>query len=174
MFVECGEFAVGPVLVKDVEPQRVAFDSEVVDVRLALDGALGDSDAPPEDPYRIWRRWTARTMAAGLLLFMVWFVGWFASRPGGAPPARTVRLSVDLQSGERLASLGPLELAPVSLSPGGTTIVYAAVRGGVQQLNRRQLDQRIATPIPGTEGAGISFFSPDGDTIGFIAGSTTS
>ncbi|MBI4475884.1 MAG: serine/threonine-protein kinase, partial [Acidobacteria bacterium] len=142
------------------------------DVRLALDGALGDSDTPPAEPYRIWRRWTAWTMAAGLLLFMGWFVGWMASRSGSAPPARTVHLSVDLQSGERLASLGPLEPAPVSLSRDGQTIVYAAVRGGVQQLYRRRLDQRIATPIPGTEGAGVSFFSPDGDTIGFIAGST--
>ena len=33
VFVECGDFAVRPVFVKDVEPQRGALDDEVVESR---------------------------------------------------------------------------------------------------------------------------------------------
>jgi Tol biopolymer transport system component len=99
---------------------------------------------------------------------MGWFVGGRVPRGGSAPPARTLRLSVDLPSTEQLANLNEFgELAPVSLSPDGQTIVYAALRGGVRQLFRRRFDQGVATPIPGTEGARVSFFSPDGSTIGF-------
>jgi serine/threonine-protein kinase len=143
------------------------------DVRLVLDGALGDSDAPPADQDRGWRRWTVRTIAAGALVLMGSCVGWFVGRTvpqgGSAPPTRILRLSVDLPSTERLADLDDAgdQLCPVSLSPDGQTIVYTAVRGGVRQLFHRRLDQGVATPIPGTEGARVSFFSPDGRTIGF-------
>jgi len=143
------------------------------DVRLVLDGSLGESDALADNQDRGWRRWTVLTIAAGILVFIGSFVGWLVGRtaPQGssAPPARTLRLAVDLPATDQLASLtGYLDqLSPVSLSRDGQTIVYAGVRGGVRQLFRRRLDEGVATPISGTEGARVSFFAPDGRTVGF-------
>ncbi len=54
------------------------------------------------------------------------------------------------------------------LSPDGYKLVYAG--GG--RLNLRIMDELEAKPIPGTEGAGSPFFSPDGQWIGFEARGT--
>jgi hypothetical protein len=46
--------------------------------------------------------------------------------------------------------------------------VYRARRGtAALQLFRRPIDQFEAAAIPGTEGAGEAFFSPDGLWLGF-------
>src|SRR4029077_8696381 len=58
---------------------------------------------------------------------------------------------------------------PVIMSPDGTRLVYAANRGGVNQLFIRAIDSFDAKPIPGTNGAFGAFFSPDGQSIGFVA-----
>lgn len=48
--------------------------------------------------------------------------------------------------------------------------MYVASHGSAQQLYLRALDSLEAKPIPGTEGAGEPFFSPDGQWLGFFAG----
>jgi serine/threonine-protein kinase len=63
--------------------------------------------------------------------------------------------------------------SPLTLSPDGTELVYAATRGGTSigissQLYLRALDQFDARAIPGTEGAHSPFFSPDGQWVGFF------
>src|SRR5262249_18367218 len=67
----------------------------------------------------------------------------------------------------------------MALSPDGNTIVFS---GGVfsgsdtsapsakVQLYKRSLDQAAATPIPGTENGYAPFFKPDGQWLGFFAG----
>ncbi len=61
----------------------------------------------------------------------------------------------------------------VTLSPDGSKLVYTATdSGGVTKLYRRQIDQFESIQIPGTEGAGNPFFSPDGKWVGFFAGGT--
>jgi serine/threonine-protein kinase len=47
--------------------------------------------------------------------------------------------------------------------------VYVASRGSNTQLYLRPMDQLNAKPIPGTEGASMPFFSPDGQWVGFFA-----
>jgi serine/threonine-protein kinase len=73
-----------------------------------------------------------------------------------------------------LPSTAPLEIETwrpaMALSPDGTHLVYVANHGGKRQLYLRQMDRLEATPIPGTEGANSPFFSPDGQSIGFIVG----
>ena len=55
------------------------------------------------------------------------------------------------------------------ISPDGTRLVYAAIRGGTSQLYLRPLDQMEATPIEGAEDGTFPFFSPDGQWLGFFA-----
>jgi serine/threonine-protein kinase len=56
----------------------------------------------------------------------------------------------------------------LTVSPDGTRIVFVADNAsGKQSLATRALNHVSITPMPGTEGAGNPFFSPDGQWIGF-------
>jgi Tol biopolymer transport system component len=57
-----------------------------------------------------------------------------------------------------------------AISPDGSTLVYPVTRAGRTLLYVRGIDQFEAKPLPGTEGAGQPFFSPDGKSVGFEAG----
>jgi Tol biopolymer transport system component/tRNA A-37 threonylcarbamoyl transferase component Bud32 len=57
----------------------------------------------------------------------------------------------------------------IALSPDGRQIVYAARAEGTGQLYIRSVDQFDARPIPGTSGGLGPTFSPDGQSIAFIA-----
>jgi serine/threonine-protein kinase len=67
----------------------------------------------------------------------------------------------------------------IAISPDGKVLVYAAGTGGNERdmigtgskLYLRRLDQFEAQVVPGTEGASMPFFSPDGQWVGFFAGS---
>ncbi|MCZ6475508.1 MAG: hypothetical protein O6700_04225, partial [Gammaproteobacteria bacterium] len=72
-------------------------------------------------------------------------------------------------------NLGPTEFLPSSLlsteiaiSPDARRLVYRAEVEDSSQLYLRELDQVTAQAIPGTEGGSKPFFSPDGESIGFI------
>ena len=54
----------------------------------------------------------------------------------------------------------------VAISPDGKWVVFNADR----QLWLRAIDDLVATPIRGTEGARVPFFSPDGQQVGFWGG----
>jgi serine/threonine protein kinase/Tol biopolymer transport system component len=56
-----------------------------------------------------------------------------------------------------------------AISPEGRRLAFAAQRDGRSQLYVRSLDRDTAQPLSGTEGAGFSFWSPDGRSIGFFA-----
>jgi DNA-binding winged helix-turn-helix (wHTH) protein len=64
------------------------------------------------------------------------------------------------------ASPGSDRSAHFILSPDGTRLVYVSH----SKLFTRRLDQAEATELPGTEGADVPFFSPDGQWVGFFAG----
>ena len=53
----------------------------------------------------------------------------------------------------------------VAISPGGDYLAYA----GSDQPYLRRMDQLDATPVTGSEGARVPFFSPDGQWVGFHA-----
>ena len=112
-----------------------------------------------------WRPWVAGA-AVGLAL------GGLASvtalrmlAPAPAPPV-VRRLSLDLPS--------PLARgSDFALSPDGSLLAYAGrlEDGRTRQLMIRRLDQAAVQPLAGTEDAVDPFFSPDGEWIGFFAGS---
>ena len=59
---------------------------------------------------------------------------------------------------------------PLALSPDGTTLAYAATEGSVNCLMLRRVDGSQAVPVPDSDGATLPFFSPDGRTVAFAAG----
>ncbi len=59
-------------------------------------------------------------------------------------------------------SLSP---TPIALSPDGLTLAMTAGN----RIVLRVLDKTKLTPLPGTEGGSLPFFSPDGNWIGFVA-----
>lgn len=84
-------------------------------------------------------------------------------RPSRAP----VRLEIPFDRGVRLAA-APVPV--VALSRDGSRIVYVGSDGVTTRLYLRALDRFESTAIPGTEGAGNPFLSPDGRWIGFHSG----
>ena len=81
-------------------------------------------------------------------------------------PARPLsRMTITLGPDESFVG----DWVSVAISPDGRRIAYAARRGGQQRLYVRPLDRFEATPLAGTEGATMPFFSPDGLWVGFFA-----
>jgi eukaryotic-like serine/threonine-protein kinase len=106
------------------------------------------------------------------------------SRPVAQPTPEVVRFSVPIAQddnvilgGIRDAAFGRPSSTSLAISPDGDLLVYSARDGAGtpeadSRLYSRRLDQARAEPITGTEGGSSPFFSPDGDWIGFIAGSS--
>lgn len=61
------------------------------------------------------------------------------------------------------------EPSSLAISPDGRSLAYVASTEGRQQLWLRRLDERIAIPLAGTEGATFPFWSPDSKSVGFFA-----
>jgi Tol biopolymer transport system component len=104
-------------------------------------------------------------LAAALLAIVAgagWLIAWRATRTEARP---LIRFSVDL---------GPDAVPGLNLtaaiSPDGRRLVFPA-RGpnGIQQLATRLLGEAQVTLLTGTEGGSYPFFSPDGQSIGFVA-----
>jgi len=86
-------------------------------------------------------------------------------RPSVSTPRPIVYSVVPFPPGKSVQEIGvPIVMA---ISPDGMRLVFSAGNGGQSQLYVRGLDQRTATPIPGTENASDPFFSPDGQWVGF-------
>ena len=143
---------------------------DIGDLRFELDEvsrapAPGDtSTAIPRAP--LWRR---AIPYAAVVLVTVGLTASVASLLRPAAPDRPVaRFAINLPDNERFSNTGR---HAVAISPDDAYIVY----GANGRLNLRRLDQLVATPIRGTEGAVTSlveaarnpFFSPDGQWIGF-------
>jgi Tol biopolymer transport system component len=65
------------------------------------------------------------------------------------------------------ATTQPLDFA---LSPDGRQIVFSASSAGASRLWLRSLATTAVQPLAGTEGARWPFWSPDGRSVGFMAG----
>jgi Tol biopolymer transport system component len=84
------------------------------------------------------------------------------------------RPELSAPSGVTRLEIGPVPLAwapgsEVAVSPDGARIVYSARHEDSTQLFLRPIDQLDAQPIPGTVGARMPFFSPDGEWVGFVS-----
>jgi hypothetical protein len=73
-------------------------------------------------------------------------------------------------SGVDLTPIGPIASARFALSPDGQTLAF--VGGGTDSVNRlwvRGLNSTDYTLLVGTENANVPFWSPDSQSIGFVA-----
>jgi serine/threonine-protein kinase len=108
-------------------------------------------------------------VAAVAIAAALW--GWL--RPLPQAPRSASRYSIALPEDQELAAT--FNGSRVAVSPDGSRLVYPGVGAAGRTVRDdpnapllvRDLDQLHATPIPGTEGGGRPFFSPDGSQIGF-------
>jgi serine/threonine-protein kinase len=107
----------------------------------------------------------AVTGALGVALAIAVWAPWRSETPADRP---LVRLDVDLGADAAFPPVG--NGSSIAISPDGTRLVYVA--GRPVRLFTRRLDQPKATELPGTQGAGRPFFSPDGQWVGFAVGAT--
>lgn len=93
---------------------------------------------------------------------------------GGDGASAVRRFDLVLPDSLPLAYVGDsvlgLETKAMDLSPRADMIVYVATRHGRSLLVTLDLATGAAQSMPGTEGAFCPFFSPDGNWIGFLAG----
>jgi serine/threonine-protein kinase len=88
--------------------------------------------------------------------------------PRRAEPERVRRLEVTLPEG---LTLGELDYPVAVLAPDGARLAFVArSRTGRDQLYVRTFADGSTVAVPGTDGAFHPFFSPDGEWIGFAAG----
>ena len=98
--------------------------------------------------------------ACGLALVVSLVALLLSLRSGHATDdAPTVRFAVPTQTPN----------AWMALSPDGHSLVYSDGSGG-GQLYLRSVDSLESRPLASTEGAGAPFWSPDNQSIGFVAG----
>ncbi len=104
--------------------------------------------------------WIAAAVLLAALGVALWAL-WRATQPVDRP---LVRLDVDLGADVALGAPTPGG-SSAAISPDGARLVYRS--GNPAKLFSRRLDQPKAAELPGTQGASIPFFSPDGQWIGF-------
>ncbi|MHC4072773.1 MAG: protein kinase domain-containing protein, partial [Planctomycetota bacterium] len=139
------------------------------------------SQTAPSGAGRAWHTmWRLSIVcAAGGIVIGLIAASIFLSKPASpslstetaVPTRRTViRLPNNRVLGFQSSTFGTRRSA-FALSPDGSRLVYVARIDDTTQLFERQMDRFEDRTIPGTEGAYSPFFSPDGQSVGFSAGS---
>jgi eukaryotic-like serine/threonine-protein kinase len=147
---------------------------DIADARIVLEElASGRSDerdsrspgAPAGEAVPARSRWSlaAAALATGLVLGGV--LAWTLARSTLEPPAppRATRFAIYPPEGSSFQR-------SVAISPDGERIAFSALRAdGQSTLWVRPLDALEAYELPGTEGARLPFWAPDGRRLGFFA-----
>ena len=167
--------ATTPARVRDLLRRCLRKDAkerlrDIGDARLELAEALaGPADAAAPPPGRAGARrpgpWVLA--ASGLALAALLVAGFAVVRSGrGTPDSRVLRAVIQAPDGVDLSD----EVPDITLSPDGGAIVFAGLdTTGTRGLWLRPLDSIAARRLPGTDGAVIPFWSPDGRQLGFFA-----
>ena len=141
--------------------EALSLLEEALSPPAAPERAAAAATPPPLHGWRPRVAWAAAGLAAGCLLAAAAF-GILA--PASEPPAvrrLTLELTPPMMRG----------LMPFALSPDGSTLVYVNDNRRSRRLMAHRLDQGVTQPLADTENALDPFFSPDGEWIGFFAGS---
>jgi serine/threonine-protein kinase len=154
------------------EPARRWQTAADLEDELRWVGQTGDRAPSPvgrRSASSVWRNRVAGGTAV-LLIAAVAAWRWTRSDADPAPPLTVTRFALTLPPGDQLAAGGVAGGPRVAFAPDGERFAYVAVRGTTQQIFVRAMDSDEGTPVPGTEGGGAPFFSPDGRWLGFVAG----
>lgn len=141
------------------------------EARLALEDDAAAATVLPSAavvaPAPGWRRalpWTVAAFGLGAVAVALALWAPWRTLPVPAPLRLLTHTGAD-------ASLVTTRGPAVALSPDGTMLAFAAQpTGQAPRLYIRRLDELQATPLAGTEGADLPFFSPTGQSIAFFAG----
>ena len=141
--------------------QRVG---DIRDVRLALEGAF-ETAAPHSTPAATTEAprgrlaWMAATAAMTVVAGVaVW--GWL--RPVPSEPRLLTHFTTVAPEGAGIS--------PVAVSRDGTHLAFA--NAARNRIYIRAIDDPVAKLVPGTEGGKFPVFSPDGQSLAFIAGNS--
>jgi serine/threonine-protein kinase len=145
--------------------------SAIGDARLELDETETPGLAPQPPTHAVRRsavRWLWPVLAGAALTTVAATLLW----PPPAAPPTDGHFTIDLPDAAPLVTLDipGVNEGPIAVAPDGTQIVYVAADGGSTRLYVRTLADLIPRALPGTEGARLPFFSPDGQWVGFFAG----
>ena len=152
------------------DPKRRIRD--VGDVQLAMEGAfegIGDVSTllNPASQLSVWQRPAAIILLMGLVALAASLTAW--SLTSGPEQARGLLRAVVTPEEGVVLSQDAFQPG-LAISPDGATLVYRGRPddGGIR-LYRRRFDTFAAEAIRGTGGALAPFFSPDGNSVGFLA-----
>jgi predicted Ser/Thr protein kinase len=152
-------------LVKDPR-QRLR---DIGEARLELEALIGGGDdAPAARPPGSSRRRDATmailgaAAAAALAVWLLW--------PAAAGDPGMQRFNVVLPPGLRIEDALDANRQTMALSRDGRQLAFTTRdTARRKQIYLRRMDQVDAAPVPGTEGADMPFFSPDGLQLGFFS-----
>ena len=136
--------------------------------RIEIEETLGAPTIEPTPQVHHRRTWLVAVFGAGALIVGIVVGAWLPKNRAAQIAPAVTRLTLTLPEGAELSG-GPTPNAGIALSPDGRKLAYVATRGGVQQIYVRLLDSVESKSLSGTDGATSPFFSPDGESLGFIA-----
>jgi serine/threonine-protein kinase len=137
------------------------------DVKHALEWAAGNAGSAAAAVVAAPRfgKWLFLALAAVVVALAAGaFLAGQRARPEAAA-APVVRFSLSPSPGDSFASGG----SALAFSPNGRTIAAVVRHEGTTQIAIRDVGSFDGKLLPGTEGAGFPFFSPDGGWLGFYA-----
>jgi Tol biopolymer transport system component len=133
---------------------------DIGEARIAIEAAM--QGVPDKEPVPSSQRpiilWGAAAIAALMSVIAVVAV-WRLLHPVATQPRPVVRFNITVPS-------VALSFGAIALSRDGSSLAFLG--GPLHQIYVRTMDQLEARPIPGTSGAWLPCFSPDGHWISYI------